>query len=479
MEYKTFYTIDAGLCVGPHPAHSGTAPDVVLIDILREYRVSTIIDLTSPADGLVQPLSVLTATLPGLTIHSFPIPDMGVPSYPLMHAVLDAIDAARAAHHVVYLHCKAGIGRSGLTVACWLIRHGAQPVDAIAQLATHRGKLHAVSPAPESAIQREFVHAWAEPSQSVATDIRTFRDRFRGTLLGLVVGDCLGVPFAFAKHEDTFVTSMQGAGPSGLGVGEWTDRTSMALYVADSIVSCGGFDAHDQIQGYLRWQNEGHWPRSSTCFDSVKTVSQAPIQEQSAGMGFLRRTDPMTAGHGSLLRLAPILMAFGYDAAQCADYAAQSARTTHGAATTVDACQLYARYLAAALQGVPKDAVLQVPGLAFTTPEIQAVASGSFLTKQPPTTVGSDFEGTALEAALWAFASSDTYATATRAAVNLGHDAHTTGAICGMLAGAYYGESGIPAEWLDVVVRRREIEWLAEELLRVSWPHWKRTFGAV
>jgi ADP-ribosylglycohydrolase len=58
--------------------------------------------------------------------------------------------------------------------------------------------------------------------------------------------------------------------------------------------------------------------------------------------------------------------------------------------------------------------------------------------------------------------------------VNLGNDADTTGAICGMLAGAYWGESAIPAEWLAVMVRRRDIEWLAEELLRQSWPEWQR-----
>ena len=479
MHYKTCYSVDTGFFVGPHPAADGTAPDHALIHILQERGVTTIIDLTSPADHLVQPLSVLLAALPHVTIRSFPIPDMGVPSYPLMLAVLDAIDAARNEDRSVYLHCKAGIGRSGMTVACWLIRHGVPASTVLDRLAALRGVLHHTSPSPETASQRAFVQQWIEPSASDAQKIRAFRNRYRGTLLGLAVGDCLGVPLEFTRPGERTVSDLQGGGTFDLTIGEWTDDTSMALCLADSIVSCGVFDAHDQLQRYIRWQNDGLWSSKDFCFDIGITVAQALRRYDPDGTPYVGSTDPHTAGNGSLMRLAPIPMAYGYDDGICATYAAQSSLTTHGAATAVDACQLYAAYIAAAIRGVPRHVFLEAPRTEGMASEIQEIAHGSFRTNSPPAIVGSGYVVRSLEAALWAFAGNDSYATATLAAVNLGEDADTTGAICGMLAGAYWGESGIPEHWLGHLVRKREIEWLAEELLRQSWSQWQRTFAAI
>lgn len=122
----------------------------------------------------------------------------------------------------------------------------------------------------------------------------------------------------------------------------------------------------------------------------------------------------------------------------------------------MDACRYFAGLLVGAVQGVPKETLLSPfyhPAgqwhAADLHPEIAEIAGGSFARKQPPAIRGKGYVVTALEAALWAFANSTSFAEGCLLAANLGDDADTTAAIYGQLAGAYYGESGIPAAWRE------------------------------
>src|SRR5208283_3337538 len=99
---------------------------------------------------------------------------------------------------------------------------------------------------------------------------------------------------------------------------------------------------------------------------------------------------------------------------------------------------------------------------------IEAVAEGSFKHKRPPQIRGSGYVVDALEAALWAFKSSDSFRDGLLLAVNLGDDADTTGAIFGQIAGAYYGVPGIPKSWKTVVCQRDQIEHFADGLLNLG-----------
>lgn len=475
MNVDTTYQVAEGFWVGPHPGRTDGATPGERMPFLQRQGVRCVIDLTSPADALVMPSDALRVALGDVVVHSFPIPDMGVPSVPLMLAILDCIDAAQAQQQPIYLHCAAGIGRSGTVVACWLIRHGVAPNAVLDRLATLRGVLHAVAPAPEAAVQRAFVLQWREPTAERAARIRAFRDRYRGALLGLAVGDCIGMPLEFKQPDSRILKGMESGNAFGVPMGSWTDDTSMALCLADSIITTGGFDPHDQMQRYLRWWHDGLWSSIGRCFDIGLTVADALSTYRSDADPYRGSTDPNTAGNGSLMRLAPIPMAFGYDAMLCAAMARDSSRTTHGAPTALDACAVYAHYVAAALRGTPRALYLaSYPG-AVATPEIRGIVNGSYATKSPPEIVGSGYVVKSMEAALWAFARNDSYQAATLDAANLANDADTTAAICGMLAGAHWGESAIPPAWLDIIARRRDIEWLAEELLRQSWAGWEHT----
>ncbi|MBE2318650.1 ADP-ribosylglycohydrolase family protein [Solirubrobacter sp. CPCC 204708] len=290
-------------------------------------------------------------------------------------------------------------------------------------------------------------------------------NRFRGSLLGLAVGDAVGTTVEFSP-PGSFppVTDMVGGGPFELPVGAWTDDTSMALCLAESVLETAGFDPVDQLQRYVRWWREGHWSSTGTCFDIGRATRQALQRFRKTGEPFPGDAARDAAGNGPLMKLAPIPMAWAHDLDTAVRFAGDSARTTHGAPEAVDATRHFALLLVEALNGAAKEDVLRRRELPDLHPKVAAVAAGSFLDKAPPEIRGNGYIVLALEAALWAVASTDDYESCVLAAVNLGDDADTTAAIAGQLAGALYGLEGIPARWLERVHLRDELLGFADRL---------------
>jgi ADP-ribosyl-[dinitrogen reductase] hydrolase len=301
------------------------------------------------------------------------------------------------------------------------------------------------------------------------------RDRYRGALLGLAVGDALGTTLEF-QRPGTFqpITAMVGGGPFHLKPGQWTDDTSMALCLAESLIECPGFDPVDQLRRYCRWYREGYLSSIGRCFDIGNTTRDALQRFEHTGEPYPGSTDPRSAGNGSLMRLAPVPLFFASDPSTAIAMAGESSRTTHGATEAVDACRYFAGLLIGALQGRSKDELLSanfcpVAGLWTETPlapKIATVAAGAFKVKNPPAIRGTGYVVDCLEAALWAFHRSETFRDGALLAVNLGDDADTTGAVYGQLAGAYYGEQGIPDSWRVTLAQRSQIEGYADQLFQ-------------
>jgi ADP-ribosylglycohydrolase len=302
-------------------------------------------------------------------------------------------------------------------------------------------------------------------------------DRYRGSLLGLASGDALGTTLEFQK-PGTFepVSDMVGGGPFGLRAGQWTDDTAMALCLAESLVECCGFNAADQMRRYVRWWRMGYLSSTGVCFDIGNTTRAALRRFEETGEPFAGSTDPNTAGNGSLMRLAPVALFYSRQPALAVHYAAESSRTTHGAATAVDACRYFAGLIVGALNGVSKDELL---GARYTPapealarrplhPAVAEVAAGSFKRRQPSDVRGLGYVVASLEAALWAFYHTDDFRSGALRAVNLGDDADTTGTVFGQLAGAYYGERSIPPEWRAKLAMREKIEALSERLFELA-----------
>lgn len=292
-------------------------------------------------------------------------------------------------------------------------------------------------------------------------------NRSRGCLLGLAVGDAVGTTVEFkSRGSFTPVTDMVGGGPFGLKAGQWTDDTSMALCLATSLVTKKEFDPVDQMDRYWDWYKNGYLSSIGRCFDIGNTVRQALERYKHTGNSISGSVDANSAGNGSLMRLAPIPMFYYYDLERIIHFAKESSRTTHGAIECLEACQVFAEMLFLALSGESKEQILFDTKSQISSPKINDIASGSYSNKNINQIRGTGYVVESLEAALWCFYQTDTFESAILQAANLGDDADTTAAICGQIAGAFYGEAGIPEKWLAKLFMRYEITELADNLSR-------------
>jgi len=301
--------------------------------------------------------------------------------------------------------------------------------------------------------------------------------RYRGCLLGLAVGDALGTTLEFESPGSfTPITDMIGDGPFNLKPGQWTDDTSMALCLAESLIECKGFNPKDQMERYVRWWKEGHLSSTGTCFDIGHTTKTALSTFLKSGQPFSGPTDVHSAGNGSIMRLAPVPMFYAGNPRDAIEKSGKSSMTTHGATASIDACRYLGALIVGALNGVDKVELLSdryspIPGYWEKNPmisEIDKIAAGSFKKKNPPEVRGTGYVVQSLEATLWAFYKSKTFEEGALLAVNLGEDADTTGAIYGQIGGAYYGEDSIPEQWRAITAMKNTIINLAENIFQIA-----------
>ena len=304
------------------------------------------------------------------------------------------------------------------------------------------------------------------------------KNRQRGALLGLAIGDALGAAVEF-EIPGLFepVTGYRGGGAHGLEPGEWTDDTSMALALADSIGEAG-WDLKDQAERYVAWWRTGAYSVNGRVVD-IGTTTLAALQRFQKSGNPWTSGDPseFASGNGSIMRLAPVPIAYARwfpdRLADLIDRAVESSLPTHPGPRCLSACACLAVALAALIHGLPRETVLdpnwalwrQVEEIQPLHPDIIEVIRGSFHEKGPPEIQGRGYVVKSLEAALWAFKGADSFREAVLRAVNLGNDADTSGAVCGQLAGAYWGESGIPEELRSGLAGRGLLEQALRGLL--------------
>lgn len=305
------------------------------------------------------------------------------------------------------------------------------------------------------------------------------KNRFRGCLVGLAAGDALGTTLEFCP-PGTFkpIDDMIGSGPFQLKAGQWTDDTSMALCLAESLIKSDGYDVKDQMKRYLDWMNNGHLSSIGWCFDIGRTTLNALKEFEQSGNPYAGSTANNSQANGSMMRLAPVPMYYLNQGIQAIAMSADSSRTTHAHPVCLDACRYLGALIVGALNGQEKDVLLNNHNLLIDEQywidnplsfEIEAVAKGSF--KKPLDTdeiAGIGYVAKSLEAALWAFFHSTSFEDGALLAVNLGDDADTTGAIYGQLAGAFYGIDNIPGSWRDKITMIELIEKYADKLLEMA-----------
>jgi ADP-ribosyl-[dinitrogen reductase] hydrolase len=268
------------------------------------------------------------------------------------------------------------------------------------------------------------------------------------------------------------MTDIVGGGPFDLKAGEWTDDTSMALCLAETLLAQNGMDLSDHLERYLSWWRTGHNSVTGRCFDIGNATRQSLERYWSDHQPYSGSRDPNSAGNGSIMRLAPVPMFYATNKKQAIQQSGESSKTTHGATECVDACRGMASLLVYLLKGSTKKEALHgsllYESVEPVSPKIKDVLLGSYQEKNALDIQGSGYVVESLEAALWAFWNSQSFEEGALLAVNLGDDADTTGAVYGQIAGSYYGRQGIPKHWLKKLAWHDQIQSLADKLYQAS-----------
>ena len=277
---------------------------------------------------------------------------------------------------------------------------------------------------------------WLDSSS--AQLILRWRDRVRGALLGLALGESASIPTQL-RRSGSFspIRDLFGGGPFDLPRGAWADETAIVLCVATSLLDRGGFDAVDQLAQLRRWQQRGEHSATGECLGITAAVSRVLVD------GIPDRALP--DGHDALTRLAPLVAWHLVDDgdALSRDVAAATQITSHQDSTLQQA-QAFSLILRSALHGASHAALCE------------QIAQSQW----PQTDTGR-----LLGVATMAFCSTTTWKDAVLEVINQGGDSDVRGALCGQLAGAHYGANGLPVAWLESLAERELIERRADALL--------------
>ncbi len=297
--------------------------------------------------------------------------------------------------------------------------------------------------------------------------VTSSHDRAVGALVGLACGDAVGTTLEF-RAPGTFapIDDMVGGGPFHLRPGEWTDDTSLALCLAESLLDVGVLDPADQLRRYNLWRHDGYLSSNGKCFDIGGATARSLDRFAATREAFDQHPDQSAAANGSLMRLAAVPIRWHSDPVTASEMSGESSRTTHPAMRPVDACRVLGAMTGALIGGAPAAEVMSPSFWQFgpLDREVAAVVEGSWQRKEPPLIRGTGYCVDALEAALWAVAGAADFREAILRAANLGDDADTTAAITGQLAGARWGISGIPETWSGRLVNTERITALATGL---------------
>jgi ADP-ribosyl-[dinitrogen reductase] hydrolase len=214
---------------------------------------------------------------------------------------------------------------------------------------------------------------------------------------------------------------------------------------------------------YIRWFDEGYMSCKQSGFGIGKQTMRALGRYLKEGNPFAGLDEPSQAGNGALMRIAPVAIYYQDDVEQAIHYGVQSSITTHATSEVRDASKLFVSMLIQAMKGKSKQAVLDT-AIESNSAGIQSICNQDYVNKSADEIHSSGYVIHTLEAALWAFYHTDNFEDAILKVVNLGDDADTCAAVCGQLAGAFYGYDALPKHWLEYLWMQEEIEQIALQL---------------
>jgi ADP-ribosylglycohydrolase len=456
---NSYWVIPGKLLAGEHPAGLEPVETEERLAQIVGAGVRRFIDLTHPGE-----LPEYEPILPAVLVYErFPIRDHGLPgSVAVMRDILLSLEAGLATGEAIYVHCRAGIGRTGTVVGCFLRERGASgdaALDELNRLWLQSERAKSWPTVPETGEQHDFVLGW-QPARPVEAALAppspielAARSAHKACLVGLAIGDIAAQP--------------------GAPTGErgWTDETALTLCIAESLLQRQGFDGRDQLERMRRWAQD---PAAEGAAPGA--VPRPSVQE--AFKRSMRNLGPLAGSHDpNLIDAAPIARSVAAalfattDPARAIALGGDVARVTHQAPLAVDTCRLFTGLLVVLLGGRSREAMLGVATRKGGIPlrdEVLAVARGwsappGGRRSQAPAILG------CLDRAVRAFLRTESFEAGLLRLLDApGPDPDATLAAYGALAGAHYREAGLPPAWRLRIAGLRRVEDMADRLFVAS-----------
>ncbi len=455
---NTYWVEPGTLLAGEYPATRARGDALQRLQQLHDAGVTVFIDLTE-ADELPEYYSYL----PELTVRSpvqhrrFAIPDHDLPTTPdVVRRTLDAIDAALARGDCVYVHCRAGIGRTGTIIGCYLARRGLigeAALQRLAQLWKQNARSREWPSSPETDAQADYVREWREKSPpAVNVTVAAAADRPAGAFMGMAIAEAACLNYI---QPDT---------PAGA----WGSDTAMTVCLAESLLASAGNDARDQMERYLRWTREGIPAGSGAPAEVPAAVKRALATWQWSRKPFAGSHDPKNHDPHSLARIVAVVLTRRASADQIIELAAEASRTTQQSPLVLDACRLVAAFLFDLLAGHPKAEVFN-----GKSPALQALRRGRELkasiaqlltspaARKNNAAPSDDEVVKVLAGALHAFEENAQFAAGLRVFTAGPQISSSAAALYGALSGAHQGIAQIPSALIAAVQHRTFLETMA------------------
>lgn len=305
-------------------------------------------------------------------------------------------------------------------------------------------------------------------------------------LIGIAVGDALGVPFEFSEREEMIkypAKDMVGYETHNQLPGTWSDDSSLTFCLAESLAN--NYDLATVALNFVKWKNEAYWTARNNVFDIGMTTSKAIsrlekilLNKELNDLKLLKNdAEEFDNGNGSLMRILPLILEIkGLENKNQFEVVWDNSALTHRHIRAAMSCFIYLKLSEFIIQGETKleayhktrrevmDLWEQINFPESEKQHFKRVIQTSIVDYPKDSIMSGGYVIESLEASFWSFLKTESFEDAVLTAINFGHDTDTTGAITGGLAGIYYKIDKIPDYWIASLARMEDIFKLGEKL---------------